>query len=478
MVQIGLQQNLSQQLVMTPQLQQAIKLLQLSHLELLNTIQQEIEENPILEETPQEDQEETNNSNDKDKNSTKEDNQVKEITIDESINKDIDWETYINEYNSTGRIYTETNHQQAPNYEAFTSAKKTLKNHLQWQLLMHGKTKEEETIGNIIIGNLDLDGYLCTSIEEITDLNSFDPRKVKNVLKVIQNFDPSGVCAKNLQECLLIQIEHLSIKNPFLKKIISKNMKNLENKNYNKIAQSLQTNIKNVIIAVNIIKCLEPKPGRKFNTDEPHYIIPDIYVYKKGDDFKIIMNEDGLPKLKINHFYKNAISNGKQISKGTKTYLNEKMQSASWFIKSIHQRQKTIYSVMKSIIKFQKEFFQKGISYLKPMVLRDIAEDIEMHESTISRVTTNKYTYTPQGLFELKYFFNSSIKRLDGDFLSSTSVKDKIKLIIQHEDTKKPYSDRQIVKLLKKVNINIARRTIAKYRETLHILPSSKRKQF
>ncbi|OQY02251.1 MAG: RNA polymerase sigma-54 factor [Desulfobacteraceae bacterium 4572_130] len=478
MVQIGLQQNLSQQLVMTPQLQQAIKLLQLSHLELLNTIQQEIEENPILEETAQEDQEETDDSNNKDKNLTKEDNQIKEITIDESINKDIDWETYINEYNSTGRIYTETNHQQSPNYEAFTSAKKTLKNHLQWQLLMHGQTKEEEAIGSIIIGNLNLNGYLCTSIEEIIDSNSFNQKKVEKVLKIIQSFDPSGVCAKDLKECLLIQIEHLGIKNPFLKKIISNHMKHLENKNYNKIAQSLQTNIKNVIIAVNIIKYLEPKPGRKFNTDEPHYIIPDIYVYKKGDDFKIIMNEDGLPKLKINHFYKNVISNGKQISKGTKTYLNEKIQSASWFIKSIHQRQKTIYSVMESIIKFQKEFFQKGISYLKPMVLRDIAEDIEMHESTISRVTTNKYTYTPQGLFELKYFFNSSIKRLDGDFLSSTSVKDKIKLIIQKEDTKKPYSDRQIANLLKKVNINIARRTIAKYRETLRILPSSKRKQF
>jgi RNA polymerase sigma-54 factor len=256
-------------------------------------------------------------------------------------------------------------------------------------------------------------------------------------------------------------------------------MKNLENKNYKKIAKDLGISIDHVVSAVNVIKCLEPKPGREFSTEEPHYIIPDIYVYREGDDFKIVMNDDGLPKLRINRVYKEAVSNGTEISKEAKTYLNEKMQSASWLIKSIHQRQKTIYSVMESIIKFQREFFLKGITQLKPMILRDVAEDIEMHESTISRVTTNKYAYTPQGLFELKYFFNSSISRSNGeDSMASASVKDKIKQIIDHEDPQHPYSDKKLTELLEKANINIARRTVAKYREMLHILPSSKRKQF
>jgi RNA polymerase sigma-54 factor len=211
--------------------------------------------------------------------------------------------------------------------------------------------------------------------------------------------------------------------------------------------------------------------------DEPSYITPDIYVFKEEDGFKIVMNDDGLPKLRISRFYRTAIADGKKISKETKSYLNEKMQSASWLIKSIHQRQKTIYLVMESIIKFQGEFFEKGITYLKPLILKDIAEDIEMHESTISRVTTNKYAYTPQGLFELKFFFNSSIGRIGGESMASASVKDKIRLLIGHEDTEHPLSDDRIATILQESDIQIARRTVAKYRKVLKILPSNKRKQ-
>lgn len=476
---LGLQQNLTltQQLVMTPQLQQAIKLLQLSRLELAGVIQQEMEENPALEEVLTDTPGELELLNDNHENVINDD-ALKEVRIDEKVGNDIDWENYIHEYNSTGRIHTERDSQESPNYEAFTTSKETLEDHLQWQLLMYGPTKEEEQIGSLIIGNLNIDGYLCASVEEIAQTGGFSEEAVEKLLKTMQSFDPPGVCGRDLKETLLIQLRMLGIKNPVIEEIVSSHMKNLENKNYKKIANALEITLDKVIAAVNIIKYLEPKPGRQFTTDEPHYVIPDIHVYKDGENFKIVMNDDGLPKLKINRLYRDAITNGKIISKETKTYLNDKMQSASWLIKSIHQRQKTIHAVMESIIKFQMEFFEKGVAYLRPMILKDVAEDINMHESTISRVTTNKYAYTPQGLFELKYFFNSSIKRTNGDSMASESVKEKIKSLIDQEDPANPLSDQEITELLAKANIDIARRTVAKYREILHILPSGKRKQF
>jgi len=479
-MELGLQQNLilTQQLVMTPQLQQAIKLLQLSRIELAEMIQEEMEQNPALEESnTQETAENKITAKESDTASKEEEAPVKEVTIEEKVRSDTDWENYINEYNSTGRIYTESESSEAPNYEAFTSAKKTLKEHLQWQLMLSGLTRNEERIGHMIIGNLDKDGYLCMNVPEIADSLNCDIDQIEKVLSKLQTFDPSGVCARDLCETLMIQVNQLGIDNTIIIEIIKNHLKNLENRNTKKIAKALKISVDEVRAAVKIIQYLEPKPGRKFSTEEPAYIIPDIYVYKYGDDFKIVMNDDGLPKLKINRFYKDAITNGRKISKEAKNYLNDKMQSASWLIKSIHQRQKTIYLVMESLLKFQREFFEKGIAYLRPLILKDIAEDIEMHESTISRVTTNKYAYTPQGLFELKYFFNSSIKRTGGQDMASASVKERIKILIKNEDPIKPLSDDKLAGILQSSNINIARRTVAKYRKVLNILPSNKRKQ-
>ena len=479
-MELGLQQSLilTQQLVMTPQLQQAIKLLQLSRLELAEMIQQEMEQNPALEESAIDELSDKNITALESKTETPEkEAPVKEVTIEEKIRTDTDWENYINEYNSTGRVYTESENTEAPNYEAFTSEKKTLKDHLQWQLGLYGLSEQQEKIGIMMIGNLNKDGYLCSDVEEIAQACSAEIEIVENVLSVLQTFDPPGICARDLCETLLIQVRQLGIDNPIITEIIKYHLKNLENRNSKKIAKALKISTDDVRAAVNIIQYLEPKPGRKFSTDEPAYITPDIYVYKDGDGFKIVMNDDGLPKLKINRFYKDAIANGRKISKDTKNYLNEKMQSASWLIKSIHQRQKTIYLVMESILKFQKKFFENGIAYLRPLILKDIAEDIEMHESTISRVTTNKYAYTPQGLFELKYFFNSSIERTGGESMASASVKDKIRLLIENEDHESPLSDEKLSSILKSANIQIARRTVAKYRKVLNILPSNKRKQ-
>lgn len=474
------QLKLSQQLVMTPQLQQAIKLLQLSRLELVDAINQELEENPALDELPEHTTKEIAEEQDQQEGGEAEPPSDSEVKVEESLNTDIDWDNYIEEYNSTGRSYQESEHRDSPKYEAFISGKKSLYDHLLWQLLMFLPSDYEKEIGSLIIGNLDNDGYLTASVEEIAEMAGYSEDDVEDVLDTLQSFDPPGVCARSLSECLLIQVRQMKIKDDIIIAIISNHIKELENKNYKAISKALKTPISNVVSAVNIIKGFESKPGRLFSDEEPHYIIPDIFVYKEEGEFVIVLNDDGMPKLRVNPYYKKAISQGKDITRDTKDYLQDKMRSAAWLIKSIHQRQKTIYNVMESILKFQSDFFEKGVAYLKPMVLRDVAQDISMHESTISRVTTNKYAFTPQGIFELKYFFNSSINRVHGgESVASASVHEKIKQIIEKENPKKPYSDEKIAQLLKEdANIDIARRTVAKYREALRILPSSKRKQY
>ncbi len=479
-MEFGLQQNLTltQQLVMTPQLQQAIKLLQLSRMELVEMIQEEMEENPALEEKEQQLDADHDTSTSVETSDTSENN-TKEVTIEEKVSTDTDWESYINEYNSTGRVHAEREVRESINYEAFTTREETLEEHLRWQLMLQGFNKTEEKIGHMIIGNLDKDGYFRSTTEEIAHAGNFHINDVEKTLTVLQSFNPSGVCARNISECLLAQTKYLGLKNIIIERIITDHLKNLENRNIKAIAKDLKISHDDIRAAVRVIQYLEPKPGRIFSKDESSYITPDIFVYKDENGYKIVLNDDGLPKLQISNFYRNAVAKNKKLPKDTKNYLNEKMQSASWLIKSIHQRQKTIYLVMESIIKFQEEFFAKGIAYLKPLILKDVAEDIEMHESTISRVTTNKYAYTPQGLFELKYFFNSAIKRQSGEGeLASESVKEKIKLLVKNEDHDHPLSDEKIAAVLKDANVNIARRTVAKYRKMLKILPSNKRKQF
>ena len=467
--------KLSQQLVMTPQLQMAIKLLQLNQLELQNAITQELKENPTLEET-----QETADENIADQQvSENSEAEIKEVKFEDNVQQEIDWNNYLGEYNSHGKAQYESEKKDAPEYDSFIALKESLNEHLLWQFSMTSPESASEKIGSFIIGNINKDGYLYDiSVEEIADKTHTSVEKVSSVLSLIQTFDPPGVCARNLSECLLLQLDRLMIKNEKINQIVKNHIKHLENKNYKLIAKSLKISIEEVISLVQIIKNLEPKPGRLFSDETPQYINPDIYVHKIDDDFVIVLNNEGMPLLKINPYYKKAVSQKKIIEADTKEYLQEKMRSATWLIKSIHQRQKTIYKVMQSILKFQHDFFEKGISFLKPMILKDVATDIDMHESTISRVTTNKYAYTPQGIFELKYFFNSSIKRSHGENIASASVQEKIKKIIENENSKKPYSDDKISEILKDSNINIARRTVAKYREMIGILSSNKRKQF
>ena len=461
---------------MTPQLQMAIKLLQLSRLELLDTIRQELEENPALEEVQESASEESvAESSDK---SSEESTTTEEVTIDEKIHDDIDWSNYLGEYNTPGRVNYEAEDKDTPRFEAFIAPKKSLRDHLLWQFLMIKPTREQESIASQIVGNLNADGFLDSTVEELAMMSNTSVEAVEQTLLQMQSFDPIGVCARDLKECLLIQAKHFGFGNTIVCDMINDHLQDLEKKNYKGICKALKISMDEVVSTVNIIKAFEPKPGRQFSEETPQYINPDIYVYKLEDDFVIMLNDDGMPKLRVNSFYKKTISRGKKISGEAEDYIQDKIRSAAWLIKSIHQRQKTIYKVMESILKFQRDFFEKGIAHLKPMVLRDVAQDIDMHESTISRVTTNKYAYTPQGIFELKYFFNSSIRRSHGGDIASASVQEKIRQIIAGEDPKKPYSDDKISQLLKQDHeIHIARRTVAKYREMLKVLPSNKRKQ-
>jgi RNA polymerase sigma-54 factor len=472
------QLRLTQQLVMTPQLQQAIKLLQLCRLELLDVIKQEIEENPVLEDAPEEVAAE-DDAGGEPITDAPEPLPLEPVAVEETAARaDIDWSNYLGEYNTPGSAYFEAEKREAPEYENFVARRESLNEHLMWQLLLSLPSRREERIGSAIIGNLNKDGYLQATVDEIATLAEADTSEVESVLSKMQSFDPSGVCARDLSECLLIQVRQLGLQDSIIIPIIQNHLKHLENKNYKAISRALGVGLGDVLSAIEIITKMEPKPGRQFSDEEPQYISPDVFVYKVGDEFVIVLNEDGMPKLRISSFYKEALSNkGGEFAGHTREYIKDKLRSAVWLIRSIHQRQRTIYKVVESIVRFQGDFLERGLAHLKPMVLRDVAGDIGMHESTVSRVTTNKYVHTPQGIFELKFFFNSSISRFDGDAIASASVKERIRQIIESENPARPYSDKKMVDILKSSNINIARRTVAKYREMLGVLSSNKRKR-
>jgi len=475
---IGLRQQLklSQQLIMTPQLQQAIKLLQLNRMELVEKVKEELEENPALEEV------EPDDPGDEPLTEMKEPSlddlyPEREVAINEKINDEIDWDKYFENVGQSGKVNYETEAREMPAFETFTAKKESLTEHLLWQLLDMRPTPEEERIGSLIAGNLTPRGYLDTSTEEIADLSGSPIEKVNDVLQKMQAFDPVGACARDLKECLRVQAVNYGVDDAVVISIIDSCLTHVENRNYKAICKALRIGMDEVTAAVNTIRELEPDPGRQYGGEEVQYIEPDIYVYEYDNDFVIELNDNGLPKLRVSDYYKEAFSSDSRVGAEAKEYLNDKLRNAFWLIRSINQREKTIYQVMESILKFQKEFFRKGVLKLRPMVLKDVAMDIDKHESTISRVTTNKYAYTPQGIYELKYFFNSSIARHGADPMASASVQERIRQIIDGESPAKPYSDQSIADMLNAEDIEIARRTVAKYREMMNILPSSKRKR-
>jgi len=476
--------KLTQTLIMTQKLQQAIKLLQLSRMELVGEIHQALETNPVLEEA-QFDEKEPAEIEEPElaPPSLAADTRPAPETdgggADGATGPGADewnWDSFLQD-RMMPTSFREYEEREAPPFENLNAQKTTLKSHLFWQLRMAELDEEGERIGSFIIGNLDTDGYLRATAAEIAAEAGVTEARVEEVLKIIQSFDPIGVAARDLRECLLVQVKASELQDPLVISIIDHHLPNLANRNYQAMARELKVPMEEIFRAAEIITQLDPKPGRLFDTEDPTYINPDVHLQKVGDDYVISLNEDGLPKLRVSSFYLEAMRHPESQPDSVKSYIQKHLDSALWFIRSIHQRQKTLYKVTESIVRFQRDFLDHGLAHLRPLTLRQVAEDVEMHESTISRVTTNKYIHTPQGVFDLKYFFNSGINMSLGEQIASESVKEKIRQIVQSENPENPFSDQEIADILRKDNVMIARRTVAKYRGMLGVLSSSKRKR-
>lgn len=494
--------RLSQKLVMTPQLQQAIKLLQLSRLELQQTLSQHLVENPLLEDLALETQEEetaTEESTDRMKDQEGQGETTATSNEGEGPEKESEplsaeeWDNLLGtDWRPTSREELQGGDEEFPSYEQTLTKPASLEDHLEWQLRLSSLEGQDRDIGRMIIGNLDEDGYLRVSLDELATDAACSSDKIEQVLKHIQTFDPIGVGARDLQECLLIQLDYFqkeeaglaqhcstTVPQEVVAAILKDHLVDLQKKRYPAVAKSLGITLEEVYEAVRVIESLEPKPGRPYFTDSNSIIIPDVYVIKHEGEWVVLLNDDGLPRLRISPYYRRLLTNSSEESGSTKTYLEEKLKGAQWIIRSIDQRNKTIVKVVTSLVKFQEAFLEKGIHYLRPLVLKQVAEDVGMHESTISRVTTNKYMHCPQGILELKFFFNAGIQRADnrGEDLSSVTVQEMIREMVAQEDSASPLKDQEIVSQLRKKNIMIARRTVAKYRAELHIASASQRKR-
>jgi RNA polymerase sigma-54 factor len=484
-IELKQQLRLSQSLVMTPQLQQAIKLLQLSQLELVASVQAELEQNPVLEEVAEGDDDPTRDNvaeaaaDGIPEQTTEQEAHSGDGAIEAAADKlaDIDWQSYAEAYPQTSYAGSGGGEEERRSFEATATKRESLHDHLSWQLQLSSMPEEDQLAASWVIGNIDDNGFLQSPVEEIARQSGVPHERVEAALARIQKLDPPGIAARDLRESLLLQLDALRIKDPLVRVLVSEHLDQLQKREFKSLMRDTGATIEALAAAATVIGNLEPRPGRAFGGEEPIYIVPDIYVHKIGDDYHVVLNEDGLPKLKLNALYRDVLAKSKDVAKDTREYVQERVRSALWLIKSIHQRQRTIYKVMESIVRFQRDFFDRGIAYLKPLNLRDVADDIGMHESTVSRVTTNKYCHTPQGIFELKYFFNSSINRVDGDAIASESVKERIRKLIGAEDPRNPLSDQRIAEILKGTNIDIARRTVTKYREAMNILSSTQRRQ-
>ena len=465
-------------LVPTPMLQQAIKLLQLSRLELVQAVHQEMIENPILEEILEEEEELEQKQENPEDPSLDSIGQTQEEPPAEKesdpLEYEQDWDNYIQDNLSQGS--SADNYTERPSIEATYKKEATLADHLMWQLNLSVDADLDKFIGSVIIGNIQNDGYCIAELGEIAEVSQASEEDVLRVLKIIQTFEPNGVGARTLKECLLTQAKVLPERLPLVENLIEGHLERVNERYYQKIASELKVTVDEIISAVSTIKTLDPKPGLQFSSEGIDYVIPDLVVVKTDAGYDVVLNDDGLPNVKISPYYHHLLKNTSEPK--TKEYLKKKHQAAEFLIKSIDKRRETIYKVGKSIIKLQVEFLDHGLSHLKPMVLKDVARDIEMHESTVSRITTNKYIDTPQGIFELKFFFHSGIKSFIGNNdMSSIRVKNMIQEIIKSEDPMNPLTDDEMVEALVKRNAKIARRTVTKYRKELNILPASKRKK-
>jgi RNA polymerase sigma-54 factor len=471
-----LQAKLSQKLILTPSLQQAIKLLPMSTLELADMLNQEVVENPLLEEIPSEDLQASEAQPATDKADEQDAQRATEGKTDSW--EDNDYEYFFNDYmDDSYRSRVPTEVKELPPIENTLSTSASLTDHLEWQLSLKTDDPDDRAIGTAIIGNLDDDGILVASVSEIAQMGPWEIDRVELGLRLVQSFDPTGVAARDLQECLTLQLRQLGLEGTPTEKIVTEHLRLLQNHQIPELSRKMGMSIDELREHIEVIRHLDPKPGARYNARSPEYVMPDVYIVKVDDQYVAVLNDDGLPQLRINPIYKRLIDKGAgETNDETRAYVKDKFRSALWLLKSVDQRQKTIYKVARSIVAFQTEFLDHGIEHLKPLVLRDVANDIGMHESTVSRVVNNKYMHTPQGVFEMKYFFHSGISSSYGENVSSVTIKQRIKKIIEVEDAKRPLSDSKIVSILQKEGLVLARRTIAKYREELRIPTSNQRK--
>ena len=503
-MKLRLDLRLSQKLIMTPQLQQAIKLLQLSRLELQQSLQQHLMENPLLDEVVAEAEENEEvvtadrDQADQPATSGEAGEDIHDKPTESGDNAEefsaSSWEDYFDTDLRRGETdYSSSSREEFPSYEQTVAKSTSLEDHLVWQLSLSGLSDREKEVGRLIIGNLDDDGYLRITLEELVAGTSYTVDEAESVLKDVQGFDPNGVAARDLPECLLLQLKFLgrsqigslgsrpgTIKGSVLEAIVLHHLKDLEKKQYARIAKALNISVDDVFQATRIIEGLEPKPGRPFSNTQNYAIVPDVFVVKNEGEWEVLLNDDGLPRMRISPYYKQLMSSGQSGTAETKAYMDDKLRAAQWVIRSIEQRNKTIVKVVSSIVKFQEGFFERGIQHLKPLVLKQVAEDIGMHESTISRVTANKYMYCPQGMLELKFFFNAGLQRADQptDMLSSVTVREMIRKMVAAEDASKPLKDEEIAAKLRTQQVLIARRTVAKYRAEDNIPSATQRKRF
>jgi RNA polymerase sigma-54 factor len=475
-----LELKLSQKLVLTPQLQMAIKLLQMPQLELSQTLTQELVENPFLEELTEVSSKEE---------MTKEERESAEPTDDSGERDDSEipleklmgyssTDDYFDERSYDGRdlgYFTPGNVTQ-PSFEYFLTTSPDLFDHLIWQLRLSKEDEVVRSIGEIIIGNIDENGYLKVTNEEIAEVANADMATVERAVRLLQSFDPPGIAARDIRECLQLQLRALRLEGTLCENLVTKNLELIGKRKYPQLAKIYNVPVDDIMVAVKIIEGLDPKPGSNFSSSAVNYITPDVYIIKTDSGYQIVLNDEGLPRLRISSYYQRLLSHKSSIPKEDRQFLEDKLRSAVWLMKSLDQRNKTIYRVTECILNFQKDFFDKGVNFLKPLNLKDIATELGLHESTISRVTSNKYLSCPRGIYGFRFFFSNAIPSDSGE-MSATTVKEMVKKIIAEEDSAKPLSDMCIVDIFKSQNINIARRTIAKYREELKIPSQSQRKR-
>jgi RNA polymerase sigma-54 factor len=477
-MKIGLHLRQRQQLVMTPKLQQALKLLQMPALELQQMLKQEMLENPLLEEIEEleEIRDEREKTEDPEEEKPAEDES--KLQDGEAGEESVDWEEYFSHGFEIGRAGAEEEtHEEF--FEKVPVAKRSFTEALISQLRILTDDEQVIAIGDYLIGSLDDGGYLTCELEEVARTLDVPVEEVDKVLEMIQQFDPPGVGARNLQECLLLQLEARGQGDTVAAKIIRDHFEEFKQKKYLEISKKLKISIHDVQEHCKLIATLDPKPGLEVAAEDPRYVIPDLVVESVDGKYVVYLNDRNIPRLRVSQSYHNELLKGtRDGDRETREFINSRLKSAKWLIQTIEQRRRTMVKVMECITRKQREFFEKGTSHLRPLTLQQVASEINMHESTVSRVTTNKYVQTPRGVFELKFFFSSSLGTQDGGEVSAKSAKDKIRRIIEAENSRAPLSDQKIADMLKADGLNIARRTVAKYREQLNILPARMRKEY